>query len=51
MSDASIIGIILSGRTLKYIIMAYVTKNAPGALRFFGIKASLFDMAKQAKAQ
>jgi len=50
MSDASIIGIILAGRTIKYLIMAWVTKNAPGALRYFGIKASLFDMAAQAKA-
>jgi hypothetical protein len=51
MSDLSIIGIILAGRTLKYLIMAWVTKNAPGALRYFGIRASLLDMAAQAKAE
>ena len=50
MSDASIIGIILSGRIIKYLIMAWLTKNAPGTLRFFGIKASLFDMAAKARA-
>ena len=27
-----------------------MTANAPGALRFFGIKASLFDAAQKAAA-
>ena len=47
-SDATILGIILCGRTLKYLVMAYLAAHAPHALRYFGIKQSLFDMAQAA---
>ncbi len=48
MSDFSILAIILGGRTIKYVTMAWVATTAPHALRYFGIRASLFDMAAQA---
>ena len=45
-SDSSILGIVLGGRTLKYLVMAYVAAHAPHALRFFGVAPSLFAMAQ-----
>ena len=48
MSDFSILAIILGGRIIKYVTMAWVATTAPHALRYFGIRASLFDMAAQA---
>merc|ERR1712060_1010404 len=50
MSDASILLIILTGRTIKYLIMGWVTTNAPAALKYFGIKPSLFQKASEAVA-
>ena len=32
----------------RYLVMAYVTAHAPHALRYFGVKQSLFDMAQAA---
>ena len=37
----------LATRT-RYLVMAYVTVNAPSALRFFGIKSSLVEKAAAA---
>ena len=53
MSDATILAIVLTGRTVKYLVMARVTTTAPHLLRFFGVKASLVDAASAAakKAQ
>lgn len=48
MSNAQILTIVMAGRTIKYLIMGWVTANAPGALRFFGVKASLLDYAAKA---
>jgi hypothetical protein len=50
MSNGTILTIVMAGRTIKYIVMAYVTANAPGALRFFGIKGQLVEYATQATA-
>ena len=33
---------------IKYLIMGYVTSNAPGALKYFGIKGSLVEYATKA---
>lgn len=38
----------MCGRTIKYLIMGYVTSNAPGALKYFGIKGQLVDYATNA---
>jgi len=52
LSNSAILSIVMAGRTVKYLVMSYITCNAPGALRFFGIKASLVDYAsKQAARQ
>jgi len=48
MSDATILSIVLTGRTFKYLVMAKVTTSAPHLLRFFGIKTEVFDMARSA---
>ena len=45
MSDASILSVILLGRTIKYLVMAKVTTTAPAALKYFGISTALFEMA------
>jgi len=47
-SDVSTLAIVLGGRTLKYLVMAYVTAHAPHALRYFGVNQSLFDLAQAA---
>mmetsp|Transcript_37424 Transcript_37424/g.84794 ORF Transcript_37424/g.84794 Transcript_37424/m.84794 type:complete len:80 (+) Transcript_37424:853-1092(+) len=46
MSDGTILSIILSGRTIKYLTMAKITTSAPHLLRFFGIKGQLVEEAK-----
>ena len=48
MSNTTILTIVMAGRTVKYLVMGWVTANAPGALRFFGIKKSLVDIAQGA---
>ncbi|KAL3903754.1 MAG: hypothetical protein SGPRY_011549, partial [Prymnesium sp.] len=48
MNDATILLIIMTGRTIKYLIMARVTLTAPHLLRYFGIKAALFEKASAA---
>ena len=48
MSNVGILAIILVGRTVKYLVMAWVTANAPSALRFFGVKADLLAFAEKA---
>ena len=48
MSNTQILAIVMAGRTLKYLVMGWVTANAPGALRFFGIKANLVEHATAA---
>lgn len=48
MSDSTILAVVMSGRTIKYIVMGWVTSNAPGALKYFGIKGALVDYATQA---
>ena len=50
LSDGAILAIVLLGRSLKYLTMGYLTAHAPAALRFFGIKASLIDLATKATA-
>ena len=40
----------MAGRTVKYLVMGWVTANAPGALRFFGIKGALVEYATTATA-
>jgi len=50
MGDGTILGIVLLGRTVKYLTMAYLTAHAPSALRYFGIKASLLEVAARATA-
>jgi len=50
MSNTTILSIVMAGRTIKYLVMSYVTANAPGALRFFGIKGSLVEYATAATA-
>lgn len=45
-----VLGIVMGGRTVKYLIMGYVTVNVPSALRFFGIKGSLVEYATNATA-
>lgn len=51
MSDGTILSIVLLGRSVKYLVMGYLTAHAPAALRFFGIKASLVDLATKATAE
>ena len=48
MSNTTILTIVMTGRTIKYLIMGWVTSNAPGALRFFGIKGALLEHAARA---
>ena len=48
MSDAKILTIVMVGRTIKYLVMGWVTSNAPGALKYFGIKGSLVEYATKA---
>ena len=40
-----ILAIVMTGRTVKYLVMGYVTANAPGALRFFGVRGALLEYA------
>eukprot|EP00308_Calcidiscus_leptoporus_P025428 CAMPEP_0119370638 /NCGR_PEP_ID=MMETSP1334-20130426/16973_1 /TAXON_ID=127549 /ORGANISM="Calcidiscus leptoporus, Strain RCC1130" /LENGTH=325 /DNA_ID=CAMNT_0007387743 /DNA_START=1 /DNA_END=978 /DNA_ORIENTATION=+ len=48
MSNTAILAVVLLGRTIKYLVMAYITTTAPTALKYFGISASLFEMAAAA---
>lgn len=48
LSDSTILGIVFAGRTLKYLVMSYITVHAPSALRFFGIKTDLVEYATKA---
>ncbi|KAL1507630.1 hypothetical protein AB1Y20_007249 [Prymnesium parvum] len=48
MSNAEILLIVMTGRTVKYLVMARVTLTAPHLLRFFGIKTAIFDAANKA---
>ena len=48
LSNTTILTIVMSGRTIKYLIMGYLTSNAPGMLRFFGIKGTLVEYATKA---
>jgi len=48
LSDSAILGIVMAGRTMKYLIMSYITVHAPSALRFFGIKTDLVEYATKA---
>ena len=48
MDNSTILGIVMAGRTVKYLIMGWVTTSAPGLLRFFGVKQSLLEDAKRA---
>ena len=43
-----ILTIIFTGRVVKYSVMGWIAVHAPNALRFFGIKASLFELASSA---
>ena len=43
MSNAQILGIVMAGRTVKYLVMGWVTANAPGALVYFGVKGVTKD--------
>jgi membrane protein YqaA with SNARE-associated domain len=48
LSDPAILSIVFAGRTLKYLVMSYITVHAPSALRFFGIKTDLVEYATKA---
>ena len=48
LSDSAILGIVMAGRTIKYLLMSYITVHAPSALRFFGIKTDLIEYATKA---
>ena len=48
MSNTTILSIVLAGRTVKYLVMAYVTTSAPHLLKYFGVKASLMTTASDA---
>ena len=50
MSNATILAIVMSGRTVKYLVMGYVTVNVPSALKYFGIKGALVEYATSATA-
>jgi len=50
MSNSQILGIVMAGRTIKYLVMGWVTANAPGALKYFGIKGNLVEYATTATA-
>ena len=50
MSNATILTIVMAGRTCKYLVMGWVTTNTPNALRFFGIKGALLEVAATATA-
>mgnify|MGYP006863843809 CR=1 FL=1 len=47
MSNAKILAIVFAGRLVKYATIAWLAANAPGALRFFGIKSSLVKFAAE----
>ena len=51
LSNTTILAIVMTGRTIKYLIMGWVTSNAPGMLKFFGIKGSLVEYATKATAR
>lgn len=51
MSDLSILAVVLLGRTIKYLVMAYITTTAPTFLKYFGISANLFELASSATAK
>jgi hypothetical protein len=51
MSNTTILTIVMSGRTVKYLTMGWVTANAPGALKYFGIKGALVEYATKAVDQ
>ena len=51
MSNSTILSIVMAGRTIKYLVMGWVTANAPSALRFFGIKGDLLEYATNATAK
>ena len=48
MPRIQILTIIFTGRVVKYSVMGWIAVHAPNALRFFGIKASLFELASSA---
>jgi len=48
LSNTTILAVVFTGRTIKYLVMAYTASTAPGALRYFGIKTSLIDYATKA---
>jgi len=48
LSNSAILSIVFAGRTVKYLVMSYIACNAPGALRFFGIKTQLVEYATNA---
>ena len=47
MSTAYLLGCIMLGRTLKYIIMAQVARKAPSALKFFGASTAVIAQVQE----
>jgi hypothetical protein len=51
MDHVTLCSAIFAGRCIKYTLMGYLAKNAPSALKFFGIDYTKLDTKGSKKAE